>query len=299
MKKFLRDYFSFNRIELKGIRVLFILLLGLIVFYLLSPYIFRSKKNYDYSTYQADVDSFMAHAYVDTGIPNTYYNRKNAYTRSKQKQTSNFELKPFDPNGLPIEIWIEMGLTEKQAQMIKNYEAKGGRFRNKEDVKRQFVISDAFYNRIEPYLVFASLNDEIYEDHQSLSVDINHATQADWELLSGIGVKLAERIMKYREQLGGFYSVEQLKEVFGLKIETFEQIKPHCIVTPYSLRKININLADNNELYAHPYIGKLASKIINYRKQHGPFKTPDDFKNSGLVDEALYVKLVPYFSFTH
>lgn len=299
MKKFLRDYFSFNRIELKGIRVLLVILIVLVLIYLLSPYLFSSQRKYDFSAYQAEVDSFLAHANVDTASDDAYPEHYHKRYSSKSDNSGTFELKPFDPNGLPLEIWVQMGLSKKQAMVIKNYEAKGGRFRSKEDVKKQYVISKEFYERIEPFLVFASLNDEIYDAHQSLSLDINHATPADWELLNGIGVKLADRIVKYREKLGGFYAVEQLKEVYGLNIETYEQIKSHCIVTPYSLRKININLADNNELYGHPYIGKMATSIINYRKQHGPFEGTEDFKKSGLVDEEVYIKLVPYLSFTH
>lgn len=298
MKKFLRDYFSFNQVELKGIRILLVFLFLLVVFYLVSPSIFQQKRNENYASFRAEVDTFLAHSYVDTTEQRFQKKNWNSYSQKFPNKNQAFELQPFDPNGLPLEVWVQMGLSEKQAMVIKNYEAKGGRFRNKEDVKRQYVISNTFYQRIEPYLVFASLNDEIYEEHKTLSVDINHATESDWELLNGIGTTLAGRIIKYRDKLGGFYSVEQLKEVYGLKPETYQLIQPHCIVTPYSLRQININLASNNELFAHPYIGKLAGAIIQYRKQKGPFKNQLEFKNARLVDDTIYVKLVPYLQFT-
>ncbi len=298
MKKFFRDYFSFNQVELKGIRVLLIILVALVVIYFLMPVFLNRKEKFDFTLYKTEVDSFMASATIDSIDEKKEYKKYNRY-RSERTSYSDFQMKPFDPNGLPLEIWIEMGLSEKQAQVIKNYEAKGGKFRKKEDVKKQFVISDKFYQKIEPYLIFAEMNDEVNPEHTPLSIDINHAPKEDWVLLNGIGDKLADRIIQYRDQLGGFHSVDQLKEVWGLKEETFNTIQSHCFITTYSLKKIPINLADNNELYQHPYIRKLASSIIDYRKKHGIFNSAEDFKRSGLVDETLYVKLVPYLSFIH
>jgi competence protein ComEA len=66
------------------------------------------------------------------------------------------------------------------------------------------------------------------------------------------------------------------------------------------VKKININLGEWKEFAGHPYMGgELAGKIIDYRKKHGIFRSAEDFKASGLVDEHLYTKLVPYLSFTH
>ena len=47
----------------------------------------------------------------------------------------------------------KMGFTPKQAKSIKNYEAKGGKFRNKADVKKMYAISDIEYQIIEPYIL--------------------------------------------------------------------------------------------------------------------------------------------------
>lgn len=47
-------------------------------------------------------------------------------------------------------------------------------------------------------------------------IDVNKADSAGFEKLYGIGPKLASRIVKYREWLGGFTHVEQVKEVYGI-----------------------------------------------------------------------------------
>jgi competence protein ComEA len=305
MKQFLRDYFSFNQVEIKGVRALLVVMLGLGVVYLAMPMLVRSHQTFDASGYQARVDSFMASVQVDTGGDNENYfykkyNHQARYYQKDFKKTAVFEMKPFDPNGLPAEIWVQMGLSEKQALVIKNYELKGGRFKTKADVQKQFVISDDFYKKIEPFIVFAEMNDEVVINHAPLSVDLNHATQQDFMLLKGVKDYLAEGIVKYRQKLGGFTSVGQLKEVKYLSERIYADISPHCLITPYSVKKIQINLADWKELTVHPYIGgEVATLIIDYRKKNGIFKNEGDFKKAGLVDEGLCAKLVPYLSFTH
>lgn len=304
MKKFFRDYFSFNQVEVKGIRALLVVLVCLIITYFLIPIVLRSNQKFDATKYQSEVDSFIAHSVVDTvsdeEIRLTKNHHYSKYNKPLNDENGNFVLKPFDPNGLPAEIWIQMGLSEKQAGVIKNYESKGGKFKNKEDVKKMIVISDVFYNKIEPYLIFAEINDEVVSEHPALSLDINHATKEDFMLLAGIKDYLAEGIIKYRTRLGGFSSMDQLKEIKYLSDRIYADITPHCYITSYSVKKININLAEWKELAPHPYIGgELATSIINYRKKNGIFKNSDDFKKSGLVDDLIYPKLVPYLSFTH
>lgn len=303
MKKFFKDYFTFNQVELKGIRVLLLVMVVLAAVYFIMPLLITQNKKFDTSKYQAEVDSFMAYSVVDT-IENEYtrntYQRNTYKNNSYTKEEDKFVLKPFDPNGLPKEVWMQMGLSDKQAQVIKNFENKGGKFKTKEDVKKQFVISDEFYQKIEPYIVFAEINDEVNSEHAALSIDINHATKEDFMLINGIKDYLAEGIVKYRQRLGGFVAMDQLKEIKYLSENIYNKIIPHCFITSYSVKKVSINIAEWKEMAPHPYIGgEIATKIIDYRKKNGVFKNAEDFKRSGLVDEAVYTKLVPYLSFSH
>ncbi len=302
VKKFFKDYFTFNQVELKGIRVLLGVMVLLAAVYFVMPLFIVNNKKFDTSQYKANIDSFIASAIIDTqgyeyeGKNYQTYNYKSYPTDKVEK----FVFKPFDPNGLPKEVWMEMGLSDKQAQVIKNFEAKGGKFKTKEDVKKQFVISEEFYKKIEPYLVFAEINDEVNSEHTPLSIDINHATKEDFMLINGIKDYLAEGIVKYRQRLGGFVSLDQLKEIKYLSERIYTDITPHCFITNYSVKKVSINIAEWKEMAPHPYIGgELATKIVDYRKKQGVFKNAEDFKKSGLVDDALYTKLVPYLSFSH
>ncbi len=307
MRKFFRNYFSFNQVEVKGIRALLVVLVCLIGTYFLVPVVLRSNHKFDTSQYQAKVDSFMAHSAVDTVSDEEirlnkghYYSK---YNKPLKDENGNFIMRPFDPNGLPAEIWMQMGLSEKQAAVIKSFEAKGGKFKIKDDLKKMIVISDNFYKKIEPFLVFAEINDEVVTDHPALSLDINHASKEDFMMLNGIKDFVAEGIVKYRNRLGGFTSVDQLKEIkvmMYVNERITNNLESHFFITSYSIKKININLAEWTEMAPHPYLGgEIATQIINYRKKNGIFKNADDFKKASLVDDVIYAKLVPYLSFSH
>lgn len=127
-------------------------------------------------------------------------------------------------------------------------------------------------------------------------IDINKADTTVFISLPGIGSKLAARIINYRESLHGFYSVQQVGEVYGLADSIFQKIKPWLVVTEIPFQKININTAGVAEL-VHPYISyNLAKVIIQYRNQHGKFTGLEELKKIILIDQLLYNKIVPYLT---
>ena len=127
-------------------------------------------------------------------------------------------------------------------------------------------------------------------------VEINSADSAAWEALPGIGARLAARLIAFRDKLGGFYSVEQVKELYGLPDSTFQLLKPYLTVNAKLVHKININSAAKEELKVHPYIRwQLASMIVDYRKEHGTFASIDDLKKIQQITDDVFVKMAPYF----
>jgi competence protein ComEA len=124
----------------------------------------------------------------------------------------------------------------------------------------------------------------------SLSIEINSADSSALEKLPGIGAVLAKRIVSFRNLLGGYSSVEQLQEVYGLKPETFELIKPNLKVNTALIERININTADEKQLRRHPYFKAFAKQLINAR----PFNNLDDVKNKAGIDAPAFNKMKPY-----
>ena len=115
--------------------------------------------------------------------------------------------------------------------------------------------------------------------------------------LPGIGSKLAARIITFREKLGGFYSLDQVGETYGLPDSTFQKIKQWLKLENALVKKININTATVDEMKFHPYIKySLANPIVAYRNEHGPFSRIEDIKKVMAVTEDVYKKIAPYLT---
>jgi competence ComEA-like helix-hairpin-helix protein len=126
-------------------------------------------------------------------------------------------------------------------------------------------------------------------------IDINEADTAALISLPGIGSKLAGRIVNFREKLGGFYSIEQVREVYGLSDSNFQKFQSYLRIETSGIRKIRINEIDILQLKAHPYFKQaLAGAIIAYRNEHGPFSTAQDLKRVMSVTDEIFLKILPY-----
>lgn len=118
------------------------------------------------------------------------------------------------------------------------------------------------------------------------------------QIVPGIGAGLGGRIIKYRERLGGFHSVNQLSEIYGLKPETIEEIWNYFEFTPRITKRISINSAEIEEASSHPYISYGEAKVlIAYRKQHGNYLTAADLKKIKIFKPEWIDKIEPYLSF--
>ncbi len=115
-----------------------------------------------------------------------------------------------------------------------------------------------------------SVNKRIGERKLIQKLELNSADSVQLEALPMIGAKLAQRIIRYRDRLGGFYSVDQLKEVYGLRDSCFGVVKNRVWVDSLKIRNLSVNNASLEELGHHPYIGFKNAKIIcRYRQEHG------------------------------
>ena len=109
---------------------------------------------------------------------------------------------------------------------------------------------------------------------------------------------IAYRIVKFRDKLGGFHSLEQLKEVFEYPIEDHPDIINVVKLSNRKVKKISINTSSIEILKAHPYISeKLANQILNFRTKYKLFESADDVLKLYLVDESLQAKLVHYIDY--
>lgn len=269
MNKSLREWFVFTKKERTGVVLLVIIILALSII----PYFFSVTFEYPGNalTKQIQQDLLLVHRTTDSS----------AITPSMALYDSPAEKKPatlfeFDPNTLPGDGWRKLGLRERAIQIIQKYLSRGGRFYQAADLKKIYGISEADALRLIPFVrikqpqrSFEKTPYQKFKKKEPVAFDINTADTSAFMALPGIGSKLANRTIAFRNKLGGFYSVEQVKETYGLSDSVYQQVKSLLQCTG-SMQTININTADFNTLSRHPYIGRnLANAIIRYREQHG------------------------------
>ena len=317
MKRLL-TYFKFNKTEQNGF---FVILVVIILFSIIYSLVSRNDKN-DPIVHQARV---FEQSFRDSADAVDYPNRKfKVADVHLEKKTAPIDrdigadddnrdtkLFYFDPNNLSIDSWRRLGLSDKQIAVIKNYEKKGGRFKNKNDVRKMYSINAKLYEKLEPYIRIQAetivagatakaplLYDKFETNHAEL-IDINTCDTTALMSLNGIGTILSKRILKYKEVLGGFYRIEQLKEVYGVTSETYDLIKDYITVSNLEgIKKININQIDANSLGKHPYLSpKDAKLIVNYRDQHGNYTNIEDFTKIGTLSDLAIAKIAPYLIF--
>lgn len=315
--KQLPEYFSFTRKERIGIIAVAVLILLFIALPFLFPF-FITSKQVDHTAFEKEIAALKlkeqdsgrgsAKRNYDDDNEVQYYqpSEKNYY--SKQPQG---ELFYFDPNTLPAEGWKKLGVREKTANTIHNYISKGGRFYKPEDIGKIWGLHEDEVNRLLPYVrIEANSTADFNTDKTSVPyktydkpkytiapVDINEADTSAFIALPGIGSKLANRIVAFRDKLGGFYKVEQIAETFGLPDSTYQKIKDKLVISNTSVKKLNINKSTVEELKTHPYIRyNIANAIVQYRTLHGDFLTIDDLKKIMIITDDMYNKAAPYLT---
>jgi DNA uptake protein ComE-like DNA-binding protein len=129
------------------------------------------------------------------------------------------------------------------------------------------------------------------------TIDINAADSLAWVALPGIGPGFARRILKFKEQLGGFYDVGQLKEVYGMDTVWVERYRKRFKLGSGVYRKLQVNRLLWQE-FRHPYLPYAQAKIfLNYRKQHGSIREFGDLAQIKLLDMRVWERLGPYLAF--
>lgn len=225
------------------------------------------------------------------------------YEPSVKREFTNHTPFTFDPNILSKEGWQKLGLNERTIKTLINYRNKGGKFYKKEDLQKIWGLPDGFYDFVKDYISIrtssslekkytGALNSET--ERKVWNIELNSADTIALVELPGIGSKLAQRIINFRDRLGGFYSIDQVGETYGLADSIFKKIKPYLHING-GVKKININTATRDELKLHPYIKwNLANILVEYRNQHGHYKNIEELKNISSIDATLFLKIAPY-----
>jgi DNA uptake protein ComE-like DNA-binding protein len=226
-----------------------------------------------------------------------------------QNQNSKSKIYPFNPNFISDYKGYKLGMSVQEIDRLLNFR-KGNKFVNSakefQDVTK---VSDSLLNVIAPFFKFPDWlnNKKEFKEYKYVQnsgftkkekivlIDINQATKEDLIKINGIGEVISLRILTQKEKLGGFVSMEQLKDVWGLSPEVILNLNTHFKIAKLpNLNKIDVNNASIKELSQFFYFKyDLARQIVKYRSMNGDFKNIEDLiKINGFpVEKANFIAL--------
>lgn len=297
IKSFLFNFFHFNKQERNGVFVLSIIIVVLFGIRLLMPFLHNDSNSVQLITLVSSntkQEKNTEAEFVPESIPKT----------SSEIKTSN-ERFVFNPNTITEEDAQKLGFSKKLCSTLINFRNKGGKFFKPEDLKKLYGLSPELYKELESYILIPNIKkDSIFMPNKTerksfakALVEINSADSLSIVYLKGIGPGFTKRIIKYRTMLGGFHSINQLKEVYGMTDSTFALLSSQIKIDEQTISKIPINAIDFNSLRKHPYFNfQSAQAIVNYRLKHGKL-SEGDIKALGVFSDEKLSLILPYLSY--
>jgi len=267
----LLSYFSYNKRQRNGVFFLLIIIVILQVgFFCIdfsSKEINKISQN-ELQSFQKELDSL----------------------RFIEEEKSKFKVYPFNPNYISDFKGYQLGMSVEEIDKLLNFRANGKYVNSAKQFQNITGVSDSLLNAISPYFKFPSwvsskrnfatnsVKNEI--EKEFIIQNINTATKSELQSIRGIGEKLANRIIGYRDKLQGFSFNNQLYEVWYLDKEVADKVlKKFQVTVPPKIKKININEAEFKEVLAIVYMDyELTKKVFSYRDEVAEIQSIEELK---------------------
>ena len=285
----IKSFFNFSRQQRAGVFLLFTIIITLQLTYFFVDFNSFSKESPQkekWLSLQSQIDS-LKHDKLNY-VPKIY---------------------PFNPNFITDYKGYKLGMTVPEIDRLFAFRKQNKYVNSPREFQAVTKVSDSLLNVMSPYFKFPDWvkNKKEFKEYKKypntaftrkekmVVIDINQATQEDLIKIYGIGDAISIRILKFKESLGGFVSIEQMNDIWGLSDEVIENLNVHfkVLVSP-SVKKININNASIKELSLFPYFKYPISKnIVTFRSMNGDIKNSEDLtKIKGLsIENAKIIAL--------
>jgi competence ComEA-like helix-hairpin-helix protein len=241
LKNLFKDYFNFSKSEKKGIIFTLILITLSILINFYSKNLFQPKQK-DFSEFFNQVDSLT--------------------TKNSIPIPSEVNQIKIDPNNLNKEQAKKAGIPDKVFYNIKNYIAKGGTFKHKEDVKK-FLKNDNLYQSIESLIEIK----KIQQSSEIFYFNPNNLTKEKWMLL-GLNEWQYRTIQNFEQKGGRFYKKNDLKKIYGIDSALFKKWSPYIIIPNQkkSYYSLLLDTTNNNQIDSVFTIAIFPDKLFIYQQ---------------------------------
>ncbi len=219
------------------------------------------------------------------------------------------KLYPFNPNFISDYKGYKLGMSVQEIDRLLTFRKQNKFVNSAAEFQKVTQISDSLLGVIAPYFKFPdwvkqktkwktfpnSNYPSFVKKEKMIVIDINIATLEELVKVYGVGEVIAQRIVSYKESLGGFVAMEQLNEVWGLSPEVLANLnKQFKVKSMTGIKKVDVNNASIKELAQFPYFKyTVAKQIVIYRSMNGTINSVDDLikiKNFP-VDKAKIIGL--------
>lgn len=223
----------------------------------------------------------------------------------------------FNPNEITKADWVSLGLSPYQADGVMRFKDRIGGFKSKRDLERVYVLPDGWFAR---HKADVELPDDKphrakpqYTDYKSKAtsqfarefpkkvaetvtlVELNAADSLDLMDIRGVGAKSARQVIRYRNALGGFRTIEQLAEIRYLHPNVLQKLMETVRVDSNLIRPLNLNEVAVEDLAKHPYLSwKMAQSIIDMRAHRKRFSHVDEILEHHRMTDSLFLQIRPY-----
>ena len=151
----------------------------------------------------------------------------------------------FDPNTMDSITAIRLGIPSRQVMTLMRYRNKGGRFYRKEDIAKLYGLKKELVEKLIPYVVIKNVDrnelakEDVNKNLNDWNIDINLADEKQWAAKTKLSPAIIQNIVRYRNYLGGFTNLNQMKKVYGLTEVNYYLLKPHLQLRKMNHRKPN------------------------------------------------------------
>lgn len=255
--------------------------------------------------------------------------RKAQWKKKYPRDTIAIQMQVFDPNTADSSTLVHLGLKPWQASNMLKYRAKNGRYRKAEDLKRLYGMTDSMYHALQPYIQIDTLaitqfrdslkrsrrdtatRDSVARDtipyyisHKRDTVlNLRTADTTELKMIPGIGTYRAKQIVRYRKQLGGFTSVEQLREIKALQPLLKDSLSAgsllaHFVLDSVIVEPLRVNSMHMERLQQHPYLSfEQAKAIYELRRRKIHLENIDQLQRLDGFTHQDWQRLSPYLNF--
>jgi competence ComEA-like helix-hairpin-helix protein len=230
----------------------------------------------------------------------------------RQRDTIAIRMQVFDPNTADSSTLVHLGFKPWQAKNMVKYRAAGGKYRKPEDLKKLYGMTDSMYQALTPYIYIAreevdsvavdSLRKDSLprweEENKDTILNLRTADTVELKMIHGIGSYRARQIVRYREQLGGFVSVEQVLEAKGMENVDADSLLAHFWIDSVKIEPMNVNSVGVQRLSRHPYLRfEQAQAIYELRRKKIRLDSIQQLQQIECISAETLEKIAPYLNF--